>query len=482
MRFRFIFQVVGVIICFVGLSMIIPLAFSIYYQDQMFLPFLKSVSLSTSLGLLLYLLFRSRRVETIYHREGMVIVSLGWIGAGLFGALPYYFSGSLTGFTDCVFETFSGFTTTGASILDNIEALPKSLLFWRSLTHWLGGMGIILLSLAILPFLGVGGMQLYRAEVPGPTPEKLRPRIKDTALLLWKVYLLFSGLEVILLLFGGMDFFHALCHTFGTIATGGFSPKNASIGHYSSPYIDGVIIVFMFLAGTNFGLHFNLLRGRPLAFWKDSEFRFYCLVILGMTGIIAVYIWGNVYQDFPQAVRYTLFQVISIVTTTGYVTADYETWGALPQVLLFLGMILGGSAGSTGGGVKCMRIMLLAKHVLRELMLLVHPKAVISIKMRGKIVPEDVLNGVMSFFLIYLALAAFSTLILSGLGVDILTSFAAVIACISNIGPGLAQVGPMDNYAQLPLVGKWILSFCMLLGRLEIYTVIIFLIPEFWRK
>jgi trk system potassium uptake protein TrkH len=343
-------------------------------------------------------------------------------------------------------------------------------------------MGIILLSLAILPFLGVGGMQLYKAEVPGPTPDKLRPRIKDTALLLWKVYLLFSVLETALLLAGGMSLFQALCHTFGTMATGGFSPKNGSIGHYGSVYFDLIITLFMFIAGTNFALHFKLLQGRPAAFWRDTEFRVYCCVVLGVTAIVSLTVWGEVYGSLWQSIRYSLFQVVSILTTTGYVTADYESWGPLPQVLLFLCMFLGGSAGSTGGGIKCMRVIILAKHVWRELISLVHPSAVIPVKLGGKIVSDDVLRGVWGFLLLYLFLAAMSAVILAGLGVDVLTSFAAVIACISNIGPGLAQVGPMDTYAHIPTLGKWVLSFCMLLGRLEIYTVIILLVSEFWRK
>jgi len=482
MRWGFTLQIIGLILCFVGLSMLLPLGVAVYYHEATVAAFSKSISLITSLGVLLFVVFRRHTVEAMTHREGMAVVTLGWIGSGLFGALPFFISGQVPHFTDCVFETFSGFTTTGASILPDIEALPKSLLFWRSLTHWLGGMGIILLSLAILPFLGVGGMQLYKAEVPGPTPDKLRPRIKDTALLLWKVYLIFSVLEVLLLIFGGMDLYHALCHTFGTMATGGFSPKAASIGHYESLYFDLVITVFMFIAGTNFALHFKLLQGRPGAFWKDTEFKAYSLVVLGVTAAVTFTIWGEVYAGFWQSVRYSLFQVVSIVTTTGYVTADYESWGPLPQVLLFLCMFLGGSAGSTGGGIKCMRIIILVKHVWRELLCLVHPHAVVPVKFGGKIVSEDVLRGIWGFLFLYLFLAAASAVVLAALGVDVLTSFAAVIACISNIGPGLAQVGPMDSYAHLPALGKWVLSFCMLLGRLEIYTVIILLFSEFWRK
>lgn len=482
MRWRYTLQVVGLVLCFVGLSMLFPLVFSLSYADGMASFFLESISISSSLGILLFLCFRSAKVATMTHREGMAVVTLGWVGAGLLGALPFYLSGSIPSLTDCIFETFSGFTTTGASILNDIEALPPSMLMWRSLTHWLGGMGIILLSLAILPFLGVGGMQLYKAEVPGPVPDKLRPRIKDTAVLLWKVYLLFSGLEAALLMLGGMSLFDALCHTFGTMATGGFSTKNGSIGHFSSVYIDIVITVFMFIAGANFALHFRLLQGRPGAFWKDTEFRFYALVIVAVTGLITFNVWGESYASLAQSLRYSVFQTVSIVTTTGYGTADYELWGPLAQMLLFMCMFLGGSAGSTGGGIKCMRVIILAKQAGRELMRLVHPRAIVPVKLGGVTVQDEVIKGIWGFLLLYLGLACLSALILAALNVDVLTSFAAVIACISNIGPGLGQVGPTDNYAQIPMLAKWVLTFCMLLGRLEIYTVIILFFREFWRK
>jgi|SRR6056297_645004 len=482
MRWRFTLQVVGIVVCFVGMAMLVPLGASLYFQGSMINPFLESISLTLSCGLVLFFLFRSTEVETITHREGMAIVTLGWASAGFFGSLPFLLSGYVPVFTDCVFETFSGFTTTGATIFDNVEILPKSLLLWRSLTQWLGGMGIILLSLAILPFLGVGGMQLYKAEVPGPTPDKLRPRVKDTALLLWKVYLLFTALEIILLFLGGMDFFSSVCHTFDTMPTGGFSTKNASIGHYSSLYFDIVITVFMFIAGTNFAIHFKLLRGDFRSFWRDPEFRFYLGAIVVFTLVICITLWGSVYVSLGQSLRFSLFQVVSIVTTTGYATADYELWGALPQVLLFLCMFLGGCAGSTGGGIKGMRILVLIKHVKSEMVRAIHPNAIIPVKFGGRVVPAEVLNGIWGFFLLYCGLTCIATIVLAAVKVDILTSFAAVIACMSNVGPGLGLVGPTDNYAHIPKLGKWVLSFCMLLGRLEIYTVIVLFTPVFWKK
>ncbi|MDZ7761786.1 MAG: TrkH family potassium uptake protein [Desulfovermiculus sp.] len=482
MRWTFILQIVGLIILFVGLTMLLPLGFSLAAREESAVSFLQAIVLSIAFGGGLFLVSRAEKGHTVTHREGMCIVTLGWIGAGLFGSLPFYLSGSIPGFSDCVFETFSGFTTTGSTILDDIESLPSGILLWRSLTQWLGGMGIVLLSLAILPFIGVGGMQLYKAEVPGPSPDKLRPRVRETAKLLWQVYLLLSFLELLFLLAGGMSFFDSLCHTFTTMPTGGFSPKGASIGHYDSVYFDLVITFFMFMAGVNFVLHFRLIQGRPMTWWHSPEFRFYLLVTLGVTGIVALCIYGPMYSSLGQALRYSLFQVVSIFTTTGFGTADYELWGPLAQFLLLLCMIVGGSAGSTAGGVKCMRVIILIKQAQRELMRLVHPRVVVPIRLGGKIVSDEIVNGVVGFFLLYLVLAALSMCFLAALGVDILTSIGAVIACISNIGPGLGQVGPTEHFGHLPTLAKWILTFCMLLGRLEIYTVIVLLYKEFWKS
>jgi trk system potassium uptake protein TrkH len=416
------------------------------------------------------------------QREGMAIVSLGWTAIGLFGALPFYFSDASFYFVDAFFESVSGFTTTGSSILTDIEGLSPGLLVWRSFIQWLGGMGIIVLSIAILPFLGVGGMQLYKAEVPSPVPDKLKPRIRDTALILWKVYALFTVAETLLLVIGGMTFFDALNHAFTTMPTGGFSTKNASVAHFDSVYIDVVITVFMLLAGINFSLHYQLLKGRPLAFWKDSECRFYLAMCLILTLVVGLDLYRTVYTDAGQALRYAAFQVVSIVTTTGYATADYELWPGLSQVLIFLCMFVGASAGSTGGGMKCLRIMLCFKYCYKELFSMIHPRAVSHIKIGGKTVPEDVVRSVLGFLALYMALFALATVLLAGTGVDFITALGAVAATIGNIGPGFGMVGPVENFAQIPYWGKWLLSWCMLLGRLEIYTLIIVVVPEFWRK
>jgi trk/ktr system potassium uptake protein len=482
MRWRYILNVLGVLTFFFGLTMIFPLLVGLYYHDSSIRPILISMIVTAVFGGLMHRVFRGHKAEIISQREGMAIVAVGWSLVGIFGALPFYFGQGFTSFVDAVFESVSGFTTTGASILTDIEAVARGLLFWRSFIQWLGGMGIIVLSVAILPFLGVGGMQLYKAEVPSPVPDKLKPRIRDTAMILWKVYALISALQTLLLVLGGMDWYDALCHTFTTMPTGGFSTKNASIAHYNSVYFDGVFILFMLLAGINFSLHYQLLKGKPLAFWRDSECRFFLGMVLVLVLVVSVDIFGSVYETIGQSLRYGAFQVVSIITTTGFATADYERWPAMSQLILLLCMFIGASAGSTGGGMKCLRVMLCFKYCYRELFSLVHPRAVSQIKIGRKSVSDEIMRSVLGFLALYVALASLSTVLLAGMGVDFVTAIAAVAATIGNIGPGLGTVGPVDNYAQIPYLGKWLLIWCMLLGRLEIFTVVILMVPEFWRK
>jgi trk system potassium uptake protein TrkH len=477
------FHILGALIICIGLSMLTPIRFSLYYWDGSALPLLFSAAITFSVGLTLYVAFRRGRIKgAISHREGMAITTLGWVAASLFGSLPFYLSGVLPHLVDCIFETTSGFTTTGASVIRNVEIVAPGILFWRSLTHWLGGLGIIVLGLAILPFLGVGGMQLYKAEVPGPVVDKLKPRLKDTAMILWKVYVAFTVAETILLLLGGMNLLDALCHTFGTLATGGFSTKNASIGHYKSLYFDVVVTIFMLLGGINFALHFQFFRGKPLAMWRDPEFRFFMGYWLFVTLIIAVNCFGKTYDSFWHALRYTSFTVASITTTTGFATADFELWPPLSLCLLLLCMVVGASVGSTGGSVKCMRIMVVLKQGYRELIRLIHPRAVVRLKLGDHAVPNEVFDGIAGFIFLYLGLAALSMFLVAAAGVDLVTTISSVLACLGNVGPGLGEVGPMDNYAGMPEFAKWILSLDMLLGRLEIYTVIILLVPRFYKK
>jgi trk system potassium uptake protein TrkH len=376
----------------------------------------------------------------------------------------------------------SGFTTTGASILSDIEVLPHGLLFWRSFTHWLGGMGIILLSLAILPLLGVGGMQLYKAEVPGPEHDKLSPRIKDTAKILWEVYILISVIEMVLLYLAGMDWFDSICHTFGTMATGGFSTRNSSVGYYNSALVDYIIILFMIIAGINFSLHYKAFRGRFSVYRRDPETRFFFFWILcgGLVIIGSLYIAHN--YDLDKAIQKGLFQTVSIITTTGYITDDYEKWGSSAQVILFLFMFLGGCAGSTGGGMKIMRSMVMIKFGINEIKRLIHPQAVLPIRIGDRSIPAEIVGNIAGFFFSYIGIFIVGVLFMSLLGLDFISSLGAVAASIGNIGPGLGSVGPTDNYAHIPTIGKWLLSFLMLVGRLEIYPVIIFISPAFWKE
>ncbi len=482
MRWRYVLYVVGILILFLAMAMTLPLLVGLWYRDASVVSFLKSIALTAGCGTAISLLFRSDKAETISQREGMAIVAVGWTAVGLFGALPFYMGGEFPGFTDAFFESVSGFTTTGSSILADIEGVSRGLLFWRSLIQWLGGMGIIVLSLAILPFLGVGGMQLYKAEVPSPVPDKLKPRIRDSAKILWQVYALFTVVEAVLLVLGGMSLYDAVCHALTTMPTGGFSPKGASIAAYDSLYFDMVLIVFMLLAGINFSLHYQMLKGKPLAFWRDSECRFFLALVGLLTFAVTMDIWRTVYDALGESLRYGAFQVISILTTTGYATADYESWPAMSQVILLICMFIGGSAGSTGGGMKCLRIMLCLKFCYKELFQLIHPHGVKRLKIAGKPIPEDVMRSVLGFLALYILLFAVCAVALAGMGVDFVTAFGAVAATIGNIGPGFGMVGPVENFALIPEAGKWLLIWCMLLGRLEIYTIIVLLAPEFWRR
>ncbi len=482
MHFRIITRFIALLTFFLGISMSLPLAASFIYHDGSTRALLLSLLITSLAGLLLFVFTKGKKDNHLRHREGVAIVSLGWIMAGLFGTLPYIFSGSIPVFTNAFFESVSGFTTTGATVVSDIEGLPKGILLWRSQTQWLGGMGIILLSIAILPFLGVGGMQLYKAEVPSPVVDKLKPRISETAKTLWKVYLLITAIEIFLLLAGGMPFFDSLCHAFCTMPTGGFSTRNASIAHFDSVYLDCVFILFMLLAGINFSLHYKLLRGDLNVFGRDPECRVFLFIVCVFIIIITLDIYGTVYESLSKAFRYAAFQVSSIITTTGFVTADYEKWPVLSQLILVICMFMGAMAGSTGGAIKTMRIMLLAKHGYQQIFHIIHPHAVIPVKLGGKAVPQDILASIWGFFILYIGLFVSATLIMSFLGLDMISAFASVAASIGNVGPGLGMVGPVKNFLYIPQLGKWVLIFCMLLGRLEIYTVILLLIPEYWRK
>jgi trk system potassium uptake protein TrkH len=482
MRWGYVINVTGLLILFTGLTMAVPVGATIIYRDDAGLvPLAASAAITLLSGSILHLIFRGTKADVLTQREGMAIVAACWAAAGLFGALPFYL-GLDVSFVDAAFESVSGFTTTGSSILVDIESVPRGLLVWRSFIQWLGGMGIIVLSIAILPFLKVGGMQLYKAEVPTPVPDRLRPRIRDTAKVLWKVYAFFTLLQVALLAVGGMNLFDAVCHAFTTMPTGGFSTWNTSVRHFDSAYFDVVFIAFMLMAGINFTLHYQFLKGQPLAFWRDSECRFFLGIVLAFTLVVTWDLYGSVYHRIDHALRYAAFQVVSIVTTTGYATANYELWPGTSQIILLMCMFLGASAGSTGGAIKCLRVIVAFKYCYRELFMLVHPHAVSRLKLGGKVVSEDVARSVLGFIALYFGLFAISTILVSATGVDFTTAIGAVATTLGNTGPGFGTVGPSENFAHIPYVGKWILIWCMLVGRLEIFTVVILFVPEFYRK
>lgn len=485
---RSILFILGVLLVCVSFTMLAPLLLAVAGGEAAAATGLwQALLLVAGTGGALALIFQRRDSAAITHREGLAAVGLCWAAACVAGGLPFVLAGHLS-FTDAVFEAASGFTTTGATILADIEVVPRSLLLWRSLTHWLGGMGIIVLSLAVQPLLGVGGMQLYRAEVPGPSPDKLTPRIQDTAKFLWGVYVLLTVVEIILLLIGGMDLFDAVNHTFATMATGGFSTRNASLAAFPAPFIQWVIIVFMFAAGMNFTLHFRALRGQPGEYFKSAEWKTYVGVVAASSVLIMAFLAtrGVMPLETPaqweNMIRAAVFQVVSIITTTGFVTENYALWPSICVFILLLLTFLGGCAGSTGGGFKVMRLTILARMAALELLRVLHPRSVRHIKLDGRTVASDVVAGIIGFLLIYLFLVITGTVLLTALRLDLLTAFSAVLTCISNVGPGLGLVGPVDNFSHLPTAVKWILSLLMLLGRLEFHALLLLFMPDFWRR
>ena len=480
-NFRIIFKILGFLLIVEGASMLIATGVSALYRGNDMLALLYSSLINIGIGTITILLTKNAKKEIGKH-EGFIIVSLVWVVFSFFGCIPYLLSGAIPSFTNAFFETISGFTTTGSSILNDIEALPHGLLFWRSMTQWLGGMGIIVLSLAILPVFGIGGMQLFAAEVPGPTPDKLNPKIQQTAKNLWAIYVLFTLAETILLWIGGMSLFDAVNHSFTTMATGGYSTKQASIAYWSSPFIQYVIIFFMFLAGTNFTLSYFALTGKFSRVFNNEEFKYYFLFILGFTAVIFSGLLITSSLGFEEAFRDTLFQVVSIITTTGYATTDYLKWTPFLTILIFALFFFGGSAGSTGGGIKIMRIVLLMKNSYYELRRLLHPNAIIPVRFNKRSVSNQMINNVLAFFMIYFIIFFISTILFTLIEPNLESAMGAVASCLGNIGPGLGNVGPVENYDHIHPAGKWFLSFLMLIGRLELFTVLVLFSPAFWKK
>ncbi len=483
MRFLVVQRILGLLLTVFSLTMLPPALLALASGDGGHVAFLESFGIILGLGLALWLPVYNRRYD-LRLRDGFIIVVLFWGVLGLTGAIPFLLFDELQmGLADAVFESVSGLTTTGATVITGLDALPGSLLFYRHELQWLGGIGIIVLAVAILPMLGIGGMQLYRAETPGPMKDnKLTPRITETAKALWYIYLGLTSACGFAYYLAGMSVFDAVCHAFSTVAIGGFSTHDASIGWFDNPLIEAIAVLFMFLAGVNFSLHFLALRYRnakPYLF--DSEFRFYSLNLLGICLVVsAALLLTGTYHEPASAIRHGVFQAVSVATTTGFATTAFAYWPTFVPVLLLFSSFIGGCAGSTGGGIKVMRIQLLFKQGVREIRRLVHPSAVISIKVGDKPIPDRIVDAVWGFFAAYVASFALLMLMLLAMGIDQVTAFSAVAASINNLGPGLGEVSA--SYAGLPAAAKYTLSFAMLLGRLEIFTLLVVMSPTFWRS
>ena len=482
MHFTVILRILGILLMVFSLTMVIPLAVGLIYNESASNAFLMAFGITFCTGLLVWLPFQRSKHE-LRTRDGFIITALFWTVLGLFGALPLYLNQAVSlSLADAVFESISGLTTTGATVITGIDALPNSLLYYRQQLQWLGGMGIIVLAVAILPMLGIGGMQLYRAETPGPVKDsKLTPRITETAKALWYIYASLTLLCFLAYWEAGMSAFDAICHSFSTVAIGGFSTHDASFAYFDSVLLESIAVIFMLISGVNFGLHFLAWRNRRLRhYFHDPEFKFY-LTIVGVVVLITfgVLIYSGTYPAL-KAVRASIFEVVSIATTTGFATADFANWPSLLPFLLFVAAFSGGCAGSTGGGMKVIRILLLYKQGIREVKRLIHPSGVFSIKLGAHSVPERVIEAVWGFFSVYMLVFVFMLMALLATGIDQVTAWSAVGATLNNLGPGLGGVAA--HYGDLNDPAKWVLCLSMLLGRLEVFTLIVIFSPMFWRK
>ena len=491
---RIIAHLIGLLFVVNGGFMLLATLVSYLYQDGVVFELLQASLLATALGVIAMVLTRNHRKE-LQKKEGYIIVAFGWFFMALIGTLPYLLTGTIPGFTNAFFETMSGFTTTGATILNDVEALPKGILFWRSITHWIGGMGIIVLAIAILPLLGIGGMQLFAAEAPGPGGDKLHPRITDTAKRLWLIYVGYTLAETLLLWAAGMSFFDAINHSLSTLSTGGFSTKNASVSFWNDqPLIQYIIMVFMFLAGTNFVLSYFAFKGRFSKIINDEEFKLYGFFIVALTLVTALFIYTQadlaassiahpmVYGPLESALRHGLFQVLALITTTGFVTADFTAWTPLLTIIFFGLMFLGGSAGSTSGGINIVRHLIMIKNGVLEFKRTLHPNAILPVRYNNRSVHQSIVFNVLGFFILYMLSFIVGVLVFSLLGLDFQTALGGAASTLGNVGPALGDLGPVHTYHDLSLPAKWWASFLMLIGRLELFTVLILFTPFFWRN
>ncbi len=494
LNYKIIVHFLGLLLLVNGSFMLLASLLSYFYDDGVAIDIFKSGIIVLIAGVLT-MVFTRKHSKEMNKREGYVVVALGWLIMALSGTLPYLVSGSIPNFTNAFFETISGYTTTGATILNDIESLPYGILFWRSMTHWIGGMGIIVLAVAILPLLGIGGMQLFAAEAPGPNADKLHPRITDTAKRLWLIYVGYTAAETLLLSVAGMSFFDAINHAMCTLSTGGFSTKNESLAHWNAtPSIQYIVMIFMFLAGTNFVLSYFAFKGKVQKIINDEEFKLYFKFIAIFTIIVAlnIYFWGDnsattvvhpmVFGPVESAFRHALFQVLAIVTTTGFVTADFTVWSPLLLVFFFGLMFLGGSAGSTSGGVKVVRHLILIRNGFLEFKRTLHPNAILPVRYNKKSVDQKIVFNILAFFMLYMLSFIIGALGFSILGLDFESAIGVAASSLGNVGPALGDFSPIDNFYAMPTLGKWWCTFLMLLGRLELFTVLILFTPFFWKN
>lgn len=480
MNFRAVLSILGDVVKYMIALLFVPLLIALYYGEGDAKAFLLAIIIGAPIAYILSSVKAEKKA--IYAKEGFLIVGFAWIIISAIGALPFVLSGAIPNFIDAFFETVSGFTTTGATILTAIEGLPKGILFWRSFTHWIGGMGFLIFMLALVPSLGSNSIHLLKAESPGPSPGKIVPKIKETAKILYLIYFAFTVIEGILLMFAGMNLYDAVIHAMGTAGTGGFSNMNASIAAFNSPAIEWIITIFMLIFGINFALYFQVLKGNIKGFFKNEELRYYLLIILAAFIFITFNILSLNGGDVMLSIRQSAFQVSSIVTSTGFATVDFNFWPTLSKLIIVMLMFVGAMAGSTGGGIKTVRIVIMLKAIKREINKIIHPKRVNSVKIDGKTVDEDIIRGVFLFIGAYIIISLIAIFIISFDNFDVVTTVTSVITTMSNIGPGLEVVGPAGNFAAFSPLSKIVLSFCMLVGRLEIYPMLIMFSPSIWRK
>lgn len=485
MRAVVVIHYLGMLIALLGGLMLIPFGVSLVYGEHDWLALLTSALITALAGLSMWFWTR-KQPGPMQRRESFLVVALAWALASAFGALPYMLAGTFTSYVDAYFEAMSGFTTTGASVMTDIEVHPHGILFWRDFTQWLGGMGIIVLFIALVPLVRIGSAgawALFEDEAPAPQADRITPRIRDTAKALWGIYLGFTVAEIVLLVLAGMPLFESITNTFGTMATGGYSPRNASIAHYKSALVEWIIIAFMAIAGANFGLYYLMRQGRVGQALRDTELRVYLGIMAGCSLLVAVDLMLNSgHTSFVDALRFGAFQIVSQQTTTGFVAADFDQWSWFSKTLILLVMFIGASSGSTGGALKVVRLVIVTKYAHRQLYSVFRPRAVLPLKMGGRVIPDNVVRESVAFFILYQSIFLFSVLAVVAMGIDLITALSGVAATLGNVGPGLAMVGPTANYAWAPDLAKLIFTFDMYAGRLELWTVLILLRPAFWRE